>query len=351
MKKIRVVSIVGTRPEFVKIAAISPLLSKNFYHSILNTGQHYNTEMANIFFEQLKIQKPEWNLRIGQQDATTQIAQIMIGCKNILLGNRPDAVLIYGDTNTTLAGALSSVKTNIPIAHIEAGMRSFDKTMPEEVNRIICDHISTWHFCSSQFAVICLQKEGLTKNVYETGDVNYDIFLKTTPDKNVTKRFKIQSKKYFLATIHRQENTDNLGRFKKIVSILEKLPLPIIIPIHPRTEKILKKTGIKLKNVKTIKPQGFVGMLGLLKNAEKVLTDSGGVQKEAYWLRVPCITLRSSTEWPETVNSGWNHLTDLDRNLIFKLAKNEQLPRNHLQLYGNGHASEKIVKILKKQLA
>lgn len=350
MIKKRVISIIGTRPEFVKIAAISPLLKKSFEHQIINTGQHFDSNMSNNFLKELEIQNPKWNLKVGPKDPVSQITKIMEGCKSIFSSSRPDIVLVFGDTNSTLAGTLTAKKMNVKIAHIEAGMRSFDNNMPEETNRVICDHISNLFFCSSQFAISCLNKEGITNDAHLVGDINYDIFLKIKPNTQILSKLKVEQKKYFLATIHRQENTDDLKRLKKIFSIFEKLHYPVVLPLHPRTEKMLKNIKVKFKNLIIIKPQNFSSILALEKQALTILTDSGGIQKEAYWLKIPCLTLRPSTEWPETLENGWNSLVDINESLIFKAINNIKITKPHPQLYGNGHASEKIVKILSQYL-
>ncbi|KKR78288.1 MAG: UDP-n-acetylglucosamine 2-epimerase [Candidatus Curtissbacteria bacterium GW2011_GWA1_40_9] len=349
MIKKTIVSVVGTRPEFIKLAAIAPHLAKHFNHQIINTGQHYDNLMANNFFKELKIAKPNWNLSIGSSSSALQTANIIKKCAVALSKINPSFTLVYGDTNSTLGGAVAAVKSNMLVGHIEAGMRSYDKTMPEEVNRIICDHISSILFCSSKYSVECLKKEGVNNNVFLTGDINYDIFKKTKIETEIPTTLQIKPKGFYLLTIHRQENTLSLKRLEKLLTILTKLKKTVIFPMHPKTGRLLVNVKIG-HNIKLLKPLPFSQTLTLIKMAKAVLTDSGGIQKEAYWLKTPCITLRSTTEWQETVNSKWNHLVKCNEKLILKHSMNPHIPKKHQHLYGDGHASEKIVKILLKFL-
>lgn len=350
MNKKKVISICDTRPEFIKVAAVSPHLNKFFDHIIVNTGQHYDFTMTKIFVKELSLPKSKYNLGVGSASPGVQIGRMLAKIDPILIREKPTVVIVYGDTNTTLAGALTAAKLNIPVAHVEAGMRSYDKKMPEEINRIIVDHVSSLFFCSSNYAIACLNKENIRSQIFLTGDINLDIFLKNKSDNTILKNLNFKPKDYYLATIHRQENTDNLSRLLQIMRIFEKLPKPVVFPVHPRTEKMIKKVSIRLKNILKIKPQGFGRFLALQAQAAAIITDSGGVQKEAYWLKTPCLTLRSSTEWPETLQNGWNHLVDINEKLILQYASNPKVPKNHPQLYGDGKASNKIAKILENYL-
>ena len=307
MKK-KIISIVGARPNLIKLAALHPNLCKDFNHTIIHTGQHYDLELSQYFFDELKIPDPNYNLGVGSATHGIQTARILSGCEKILLSVKPDIVLIYGDTNSTLGGVLAAAKLQIPTAHIEAGMRSYDRSMPEEINRVITDHISSLLFCPSASAAKFLKKERIIKNVFITGDVMYDIFLKVKPDFSILKRLNIKPKSYYFTTIHRQENTDNSIKLGKIIDVLDNLDFPVIFPVHPRTKKAISKNKFRYNNIKFVNPLKFSYNLALQKNSKAVLTDSGGIQKEAYWLRVPCITFRNSTEWPETVETGWNFL-------------------------------------------
>lgn len=346
----KIISVVGARPNFIKLAALSSILSNNFDHKILHTGQHYDYELSRHFFDELEMPTPNWNLNVGSSSHGDQTAAMIKGIEKILLYENPSLVVVYGDTNTTLAGSLAAAKLGIPVAHIEAGTRSFDKKMPEEINRIITDHISEVLLCPSKLAVKNLKKEGLTKNVFVTGDVMYDIFLNVTPDLSILKRLKLITLKYYFATIHRQKNTEDSLRLKKIIELLDSLDLPVIFPVHPRTKKAITKNKIRCSNIIFVNPLKFSYNLALQKNSKAILTDSGGIQKEAYWLRVPCITFRNSTEWPEIVETGWNVLIEYDRSLVRNWLKNYTKPKSHPDFYGTGNASQKTVSILKKYL-
>jgi|SRR3989344_3586968 len=348
MKKI--LSIVGARPNFIKLAAIHEVLEKSFTHVIVHTGQHYDYELSQHFFDELTIPEPDYNLHTGSATHGILTARVISGCEKILLSEKPNIVVVYGDTNSTLGGALAVAKLEIPIVHVESGLRSFHKNMPEEINRIVTDHISEVLLCPSELAVKNLKTEGITKNVYVTGDVMYDIFLRVKPDFSILKRFNMRPKNYYFATIHRQENTDNSIKLRKIIDVLDNLDLPVIFPVHPRTKKALKSLNLKQKNIRFIKPVKYSQSIALQKNAKTIITDSGGIQKEAYWLKVPCITLRDFTEWSETVSSGWNKLVGANKKLIQEAVKNFNNPQNHPDFYGEGNASNKIAEILKDYL-
>ena len=286
MKKRKIISIIGTRPEFIKISAIIGYLEKQFNHKIIHTGQHYNKEMNYDFFEEFNLTAPDFNLKTGSGSFAQQTAKMILGCEKVFTLEKPKAVLVFGDTNSTLCGALAAAGNNIPVIHIEAGMRSFDKSMPEEKNRIVCDHLSSLLLCPSKYAVDCLQKEGIAKNVFFTGDLNYDILLKTKIDTNITGRLNLTGKEFYFLTIHRQENTNDLARLEKILQTLSKLPHTVVFPVHPRTEKLLSKINFDTRNYIFTKPLKFSQSLALQKGARAIITDSGNL------LRVSLTALR-----------------------------------------------------------
>lgn len=373
MKKIRLVSVIGARPQFIKAAAVSRALKdfnkkKNVFREVLlHTGQHYDFNMSERFFRELHIAQPKYNLGIRETSHARQIAKMMMGIEEVLLKEKPDAVLVYGDTNTTLAAALSAKKAKVPLAHIEAGLRSFNYEMAEEINRIVVDRICDYLFCPTKTAAKNLRREGIRKNVFNVGDVMYDSIilclgiLRKTKFKYLISGLRRQNKgarfaslnllpqMYYLATIHRAENTDNPLNLSRILSALDKLDLPVIIPIHPRTKKAISKNKISTgKNLYFIAPVSYIEMLNLEKNAKLVLTDSGGVQKEAAFLNVPCVTLRNETEWVETIQEGRNLIVGANQdeivNAVFSLRRT--CKKNLAALFGRGQASQKIVQIL-----
>jgi UDP-N-acetylglucosamine 2-epimerase len=322
----KIASIVGARPNFIKCAPLSRELRKEFDEDIIHTGQHYDYEMNKVFFDELKIPEPDYHLGVGSGSHAYQTGEILKRTEDVLLKEAPDLVLVFGDTNSTLAGALAASKLHIKIGHIEAGLRSFDRQMPEETNRILTDHCSDLLFCPTETAVENLKKEGIENGVYLTGDVMVDALQENIKiaelKSNVLDRLCLKQEEYYLATIHRPENTDDFEKLKSIVDafcVMENM----VFPCHPRTEKKLKQFGLwdKLtKKVKVIKPVGYLDMLMLEKNAKKILTDSGGIQKEAYIFKVPCITLRENTEWIETIDEGWNVLVGANKEKIVKMA-------------------------------
>jgi len=366
MKNLRLVSILGARPQFVKGAAVSEEIRKNNKRSktkinekLVHTGQHYNVEMSDLFFNQLEIPRPDYNLGVRSEFHGEQTALMITGIEKILIKERPDLVIVYGDTNSTLAGALSAAKLHIPIAHIEAGLRSFNKQMPEEINRIITDHLSDFLFCPTKQSIVNLKKEGITKNVYLVGDIMKEMVLKfcsrALRQSQILKSLCLTSHNYYLATIHRAENVDCPEKLKTLMEIFEKLDLDVILPLHPRTQNKIKEFRIKVPpKIRIIMPVSYFDMLVLEKNAKIILTDSGGVQKEAFLFGTPCITLREETEWVETVVKKRNILTGVDKNKILngmkKFFKNDYFKRNVSDPYGDGYTSNKIIKIIKRNL-
>lgn len=365
----KIVTIIGARPQFIKAAAVSraiarhKVLTSNIEHRTLNevivhTGQHYDEAMSAIFFRELEIPKPKYNLNIGSGTHGEQTGKMLTGIEDVLIKEKPDWVLIYGDTNSTLAGALAAAKLHIPVAHIEAGLRSYNRRMPEEINRIIADQLATLLFCPSQVAVDNLAKEGINKGVFIVGDVMADALRfaaeKSAKQTKILQKHKLQARKYLLATIHRAENTDNKERLKNIMQALSEIAKneTVVLPMHPRTRKMLGEHYPSLltphTSLKIIDPVGYFDIIALEKSARMILTDSGGIQKEAYWLKVPCITLRDETEWLETVENGWNILTGANNAKIIKAFKTFKSPAKHPPLYGNGKAAEKCLKTLLK---
>ena len=361
----KIVTIVGTRPQFIKSAPVSKALRELGHTEILvHTGQHYDDGMSAVFFRELEISAPNVNLGVGSGSHGWQTGQMLIRIENVLLSEKPDMVLVYGDTNSTLAGALAAVKLHVPVAHIEAGLRSFNREMPEEHNRVVSDHLSNLLFCPTQTAVKNLENEGITQGVNLVGDVMYDsvLFNIQLAEKrsHILENLKLRPKNYALATVHRAENTDHHERLKSIFYAFEQISqngLPVIIPLHPRTRQSLKNSKFKIEdppylrriqNSKStfIDPVSYLDMLLLEKNAQVILTDSGGVQKEAYWFGVPCVTLRDETEWLETVESGWNVVVGTDREKIVNAVGCLNMDNPRPEFYGDGRAAEKIISLI-----
>jgi len=345
----KIASIVGARPNFIKLAPVSREIRRKIDEVIIHTGQHYDYEMDRIFFQELGIPDPDYHLGIGSGTHGRQTGDMLKGIEEIFLKERPDIALVFGDTNTTLAGALAAAKLHIPVAHVEAGLRSFNKKMPEEVNRVLVDHCSDFLFCPTKTAVQNLHKESIFEGVSITGDVMLDILQDCIhiAEKNskIMELLDLQPKGYFLATVHRAENTDDPERLENIVEALTSIG-KVIFPCHPRTRKRLEDLHLweeLNKKIQVIMPVGYLDMLLLEKNAQKILTDSGGIQKEAYMLKTPCITMRDDTEWLETLEDGWNFLVGADKNKITKYAHeyiSKKEPRN---VFGLGDASQRMI--------
>lgn len=353
----KIVTIIGARPQFIKAAVVSLALSKQkAVEVLLHTGQHYDQNMSRIFFQELGIAEPKYNLGVNSASHGAMTGRMLEQIEKILLMENPDYVLVYGDTNSTLAGALAASKLHIPIAHIEAGLRSFNRNMPEEINRVLTDNISELLFVPTQTGIINLRKEGILNGVHHTGDVMYDaaLFFGKISDKKskIMEKLQVGTKHFYLATVHRAENTDNPERLSSILDALlffnEKIP--VVLPLHPRTAKIMDQLNLRKKAERLCltSPLSYFDMVVLEKNARAVITDSGGVQKEAYYHGVPCITLRDETEWVETVDAGWNSIVGSDFDRIIHGVQNAKkgVP---IAEYGDGSASEKIVEILLKQ--
>lgn len=357
----KLVTIVGARPQFIKASVVSAALSAGCDEVLLHTGQHYDHNMSDIFFEELHIPRPKYNLGVGSGSHGRQTGEMLIGIEEVLLDEKPDFVLVYGDTNSTLAGALAAAKLHIPVAHVEAGLRSYNRRMPEELNRVLTDHLSHFLFCPTQTAVKNLEKEGITKGVSLTGDVMLDSVLhflalaERSPEKmGIFKQLGIAPKQYRLATLHRAETTDGgLEALLRIFRAFERLPEPVVLPIHPRTRPLAEQAIAreKFRNIRLIEPVGYLEMLLLTSRACQVLTDSGGLQKEAWFLETPCITLRRETEWVETLKGGWNTLAELSTEDILQKALHttpDPAARGSMP-FGDGTASRKIAAALTGQ--
>lgn len=350
----RIVTIVGARPQFIKAAPVSKALRAAGHQEILvHTGQHYDYGMSKIFFEELNIAEPDVNLEIGSGSHGSQTGQMLIHIEQVLLAEKPDRVLVYGDTNSTLAGALAACKLHIPIAHVEAGLRSFNREMPEEHNRVLTDHCADLLFCPTRTAVDNLAHEGITKGVHRVGDTMYDAVLQfaeiARQRSTILQDLEIEPKEYLLVTVHRPYNTDSPENLQAILSAFGELDEPIVFPVHPRTLKMLKTFNLnsKIENLKLIEPVGYLDMLMLEQNARLILTDSGGMQKEAYFFAVPCVTLRPETEWVETVEAGWNVVVGADKTCIIQAVRSFMIPSDaHPMLYGDGQAAGQIIQAL-----
>ncbi len=349
----KIMTIVGARPEFIQTAPVSKAIRKCHTEILVHTGQHYDDNMSAVFFSDLGIPQPEINLEVGSGGHAAQTGQIMVKLEEAMLREKPDWVLVFGDTNSTIGAALAAAKIHIPVAHIEAGLRSYDRKMPEEINRVMTDHISTVLFPPTQVAVENLKKEGITEGVHLVGDVRVDVVLDTVPRaKEQQARLFEQTglkvgERFALATIHRASNTDDKGRLANIIEAFNTLDLPVVLPVHPRLKKMMGEYGLSFSgNVRTIDPIGFLDMVALLDACTIVITDSGGLQKEAYMLRKPAVTVRDTTEWIETVQSGWNRLTEPSD---FKAAGAKALeppPITHPDFYGAPGVCDRIVDVL-----
>jgi UDP-N-acetylglucosamine 2-epimerase len=351
MKSVRIVTIVGNRPQFVKAAAVSRLLREGHEELLVHTGQHYDDELSKVFFEELGIPAPDRELGAGSGSNTEQTARILAALGPVLAELRPGLALVYGDTNSTLAGALAAAQADIPVGHVEAGMRSFDRSMPEELNRVLTDHTSDLLLCSTQTAMDNLEREGVHGEAHLVGDVMADVSLAfreiAAERSTILAALGLEAGSYLVVTAHRAGNVDDPDRLERLVALLEALPQPVVFPVHPRTRTRLEAAGLldRLDGVTLVPPLGYLDFLELARHARAILTDSGGVQKEAYLLGVPCVTLRDTTEWVETVEAGWNTLVDLDRDAALA-ALERRPPGERPKLYGGGHAAERVCDVL-----
>ncbi|MHB8516402.1 MAG: UDP-N-acetyl glucosamine 2-epimerase [Dehalococcoidia bacterium] len=374
----KLLTVVGARPQFIKAAAFSRVVRRRHTEVLVHTGQHYDATMSDVFFDELALPRPDHHLGVGSGPHGRQTAQILERLEDVMRREAPDAVVIYGDTNSTLAGALAAAKLNIPLAHIEAGLRSFVREMPEEVNRVVADSVSVYLFAPTQTAVDNLLREGhvlpspaletppppstlhpsaagsraaARGRIYLTGDIMYDALLVHAPlaaaQSRILDELALPSGGYALATVHRAANTDDPARLERIIEALAMLGEPVVLPLHPRTRAALAHTDIEVDAaVRLIDPVGYLDMLALQQHARMVLTDSGGVQKEAYLLGVPCVTLREETEWVETLADGWNVLAGAHPERILAAARRARPPGEPPPVFGDGHAAERMVEAL-----
>lgn len=353
---LKILTVIGARPQFIKASAVSRVIEEeyrgNVQEVLLHTGQHYDLNMSQVFFDDLRIPKPAYNLEVFGGGHGAMTGRMLEGIENILQDEKPDWILVYGDTNSTLAGALAGAKLHIPVAHVEAGLRSYNMRMPEEVNRVIADKLSSLLFCPTSDAVTNLKDEGISEGVHMVGDVMYDVALNTKSDvlaqqSHLLKKYAVAEGGFVLATCHRAENTDDLDRLQAICKALGRIAasISVILPLHPRTRNIVIENNFMplLDGVQIVDPLPFFEMSALVQSAKVIVTDSGGVQKEAFFFGTPCVTMRDETEWKETIDLGWNVLAGADSEVIYTqvfAAKNGEI--NQFP-YGDGHAGRLIV--------
>jgi len=351
---VKVLTVIGNRPQFIKAAAVSPRLRESHQELLVHTGQHFDDTLSAIFFAELGLPAPDEQLGVALGTSTSQTARMLEALEPVLERARPDLVLVYGDTNSTLAGALAGAQAGVPVTHVEAGMRSFDRSMPEELNRVLVDHASALLLCSTEVAMANLRHEAVAGTAELVGDVMIDVAAQSQARArgrtDLVQAHGLEPGRYVLATAHRAGNVDDPARLRRLVELLCAAPLPVLLALHPRTEARLRSAGMldalrAAPGVEVTPPLGYFEMTTLLCNAKAVMTDSGGLQKEAYLASVPCVTLRPSTEWTETVEQGWNVLVDLDLEAALAALEREP-PLTHPQLYGDGRAGERVVAAL-----
>jgi UDP-N-acetylglucosamine 2-epimerase len=351
----KVLTVIGNRPQFIKAAAVSPILREAHQELLVHTGQHFDDHLSAVFFTELGLPAPDEQLGVALGSTTSQTARMLSALEPVLERAAPDAVLVYGDTSSTLAGALAGAQAGVPVVHVEAGMRSFDRTMPEELNRVLVDHASALLLCSTEVAMANLRHEAAAGRSEMVGDVMVDMALIAQPRarerSDLIRERGLEPGGYLLATAHRAGNVDDPGRLRELVSLLSSMALPVLLPLHPRTEARLAAAGLLetlrgASGVRIMAPVGYFEMTALLCHAHAVLTDSGGLQKEAYLAGVPCVTLRPSTEWTETVEQGWNVLVDLNAGAA-REALERGVPSTHPALYGDGRAGRRVVEALR----
>lgn len=348
----RIASIVGARPQFVKVAVVSRALRRLHEELIIDTGQHYDYNMSAQFFDDLNIPAADYHLEVGSGSHGAQTGRMLEAIEKVLLKERFDTVIVYGDTNSTLAGALAAAKLHIPVAHVEAGLRNFDQAMPEEINRVLSDHLSCRLYCPTETACRNLNKEGVTRGVELVGDVMYDLLIQVQPElaqrtERLLHSFHLAPQSYALVTVHRAVNADNPEAMRGIADGLNRLEMPVIFPVHPRTRARLDRYDITWeKHIQLIEPIGYLDMMALGSTAYRILTDSGGLQKEAFLLRVPCVTLREETEWVETVEAGWNVLVGTHWEEIVKAVDRPAPELPMCNPFGQGDAAQRIARSL-----
>lgn len=348
----KIMTVVGARPQFIKAAAVSRAMREDHHEVLVHTGQHYDYEMSRLLFEELEMGDPDFNLEVGSGTHATQTAEIMVRLESLINESRPAIVLVYGDTNSTVAAALTAAKLGIPVAHVESGVRSYRLDVPEEVNRVVTDHVSTMLFCPTRSSLRLLENEGIGDRAIFSGDVMHDILLQSLPlarrQSSILHDHQLKSKSYLLATIHRPRNTDDARNLSQILSALADCGRTVIMPIHPRTMEKMTTFGLLVKyesagNLRFVPPVGYLDMLVLEENAYKIVTDSGGVQKEAYILGTPCLTCDLKTEWTETVDDGWNLLVGSSRDAILAAIQEFDPRSERLPHFGDGQAARRIV--------
>jgi UDP-GlcNAc3NAcA epimerase len=355
----KVLTVIGNRPQFIKAAAVSPHLRRLHEEILVHTGQHFDDRLSAVFFAELGLPAPDRELGIALGSASSQTARMLAALEPVLEAEAPDVVLVYGDTNSTLAGALAGAQGGVPVAHIEAGMRSFDRSMPEELNRVLTDHAGSLLLCSTEVAMANLRNEGVAGHAELVGDVMVDVAMATQPQArqrlDLVRARGLRGGEYVLATAHRAGNVDDPARLGRLVDLLSTVAgsvCPVLLPLHPRTAARLSAAGLMERlqaapGVHLAEPLGYMELAALLCNARAVVTDSGGLQKEAYLAEVPCITLRANTEWTETVELGWNVLADLDADVVLDALQRPR-PVQAPPVYGDGHAGERVVDALKR---
>lgn len=349
----KILTVIGARPQFIKAAAVSNIIRKQHQEILVHTGQHYDNNMSKVFFDELEIPKPDYNMAVGSGGHGFQTGTMLIKLEEIYMQEKPDLILVYGDTNSTLAGALCGSKMLIPVAHVEAGLRSFNMNMPEEQNRILTDHLSKYLFVPTASAEVNLNNEGIRNEVHNVGDVMFDGVLrfKNLAEKKskLVEELGLSMNEYILTTIHRAENTNDIERLRNIIDALNESHEKVVLPLHPRTKKYIESYGLKFgENIKIIEPVGYLDMISLEMHSKKIVTDSGGVQKEAFFMHKPCVTMRDETEWIETVENGWNVVVGTDKVKILK-AITEFMPKQKQEnIFGDGTAAEKILNIINK---
>lgn len=364
----KIITVIGARPQFIKAAAVSRAIREHnqtkvesILEVIIHTGQHYDRNMSEVFFEELDIPTPHYHLGIGSANHGQQTGEMLTAIEKVLIQEKPDWVLVYGDTNSTLAGSLAASKLHIPIAHVEAGLRSYNREMPEEINRVLTDHVSNILFCPTNNSVMNLKREGITDNVYSVGDVMYDCMLyykgKVGNETSVLRDYHVKKGEYALATVHRAENTDTPRNLEEIFTAFNEIAndLPVLVALHPRTKKSLQQYGIEISDkVMLLDPLSYLQMISLEVNAKVILTDSGGVQKEAFFVGTPCITLRNETEWTETVEAGMNALAGASKEKIlesfYEVLKKGTKGFIQENIYGDGMASKKIIDLINRSV-
>jgi UDP-N-acetylglucosamine 2-epimerase len=353
----KVISVVGARPQFIKAAPVCRALRRRHDEILVHSGQHFDYEMSDVFFEELGIPKPDFNLAVGGSSHGRMTGEMLGLLEELMIEQQPDVVLVYGDTNTTLAGGLAAAKLNIAVAHVEAGLRSFNRSMPEEVNRVLVDHLSDMLLCPTSTAVDNLAAEGVTEGVSLVGDVMLDtarFFAEHVDPADALARFGVETGGYYLATVHRAATSDSAEHLSAVVRTFSTLDLPVLWAVHPRTAKNLEAFGLQKEversgRIKAVPPISYIDTVSLLRSAHALLTDSGGMQKEAYFFGVPCVTLREETEWVETVELGWNRLVGTDEVAIRSAVETITLPKERPAVYGDGHAAEAVVSALEER--